>query len=489
MEKTLICTEAREASLLPGPSVLTYTFSIKEPMAWIALAISYENLNWLQLFVKDPDGCIRMQYTGKKQQDLILLGRLLENCSVGSVPGYIGAGTWKAEVIAYARDEEGMLKLEWKHGQGVSADSSTVPIAIGTPWVTLDGNARYGQEPINRDTRWYKGDFHMHTSLSDGKQSPEQLMESALRQQLDFIVVTEHNHRHTAWPHSEGLLSLPGMEVTAFQGHWNVLGIKDWLPLYDENGTLTMEDAEGMNRIIAAAREQGAVCSLNHPYLAPWDWRFGKTELSMFHAIEIWNDPTYEGNAEAAERALRLWDACWARGLRLTGIGGSDTHLLPHESYVEGGSPSLVGDPATYVYCDELSEVQLLTAVKKSRCIVSRGPELEPSINSGGILVLPGDQVNIDAHVAVWISYSITIRGAQETGKLIWLLNGSPVFEAAVHEDGTYVYETEWIGEVYRWLRVELRSESGTLLALINPIYANPIECSSLTWEEVNAEL
>ncbi|MGN7765612.1 CehA/McbA family metallohydrolase [Paenibacillus sp. 22594] len=489
MKETLICTEVREASLLPGPSVLAYTFSMKEPMDWISLAISYEELNWLQIFVKDPDGFIRMQYTGNKQSERILLGRLQENCSVGSVPGDIRAGTWKTEMIAYARDEEGVLKLEWKHGKGVSAESSTLPIAIGTPWVTLNGNDRYEQEPINRSTGWYKGDFHMHTSLSDGKQSPEQLMQSSLRQQLDFIVVTEHNHRHTAWPSHDRLLALPGMEVTAFQGHWNVLGIMDWLPLYDEDGTLTIEDAEGMNRIIAAAREQGAVCSLNHPYLAPWDWRFGRTEMSLFHAIEIWNDPTYEGNAEAAERALKLWDACWGRGLRLTGIGGSDTHLLPHESYMEGGPPSLAGDPATYVYCDELSGDQLLAAVKKGRCIVSRGPVLEPCIYSGGRKVLPGDQVVIHAQSAVPIRYSIAIKGMKEKGKMIWLLNGLNVFEADVNADRPYVYETEWAGDIYRWLRVELRSEYGTLLAFINPIYANPIGCASLTWEEVNAEL
>ncbi|EGL17310.1 CehA/McbA family metallohydrolase [Paenibacillus sp. HGH0039] len=489
MKGTAICTEVREASLLPGPSLLTYSFSMKEPMDWISLVITYEKLDWIQIFVKDPDGFIRMQYTGKKRAERILLGRLQENCSIGSVPGDVGAGTWKADVIAYARDEDSMFKLEWMHGKDVSAESSTVPIAIGTPWVTLDGDDRYKQERPNCGARWYKGDFHMHTSLSDGKQSPEQLMESSLRQQLNFIVVTEHNHRHTTWPSHDRLLALPGMEVTAFQGHWNVLGITDWLPLYDEDGTLTMEDAEGMNRIIAAAREQGAVCSLNHPYLAPWDWRFGRTELSLFHAIEIWNDPTYEGNAEAAERALMLWDACWARGLRLAGIGGSDTHLLPHESYMEGGPPSMAGDPATYVYCDELSEVQLLDAVKKGRCIVTRGPQLEPCIYSGGRQILPGDQVSMDAQAAVPIRYSIAIKGIKEKGKLIWLLNGLPVFEAIVNEDGPYVYETEWTGEAYRWLRVEHRSEYGTLLAFINPIYANPIGCASLTWEEVNAEL
>ncbi|MNJ03262.1 hypothetical protein D3C73_1635110 [compost metagenome] len=49
-----------------------------------------------------------------------------------------------------------MLKLEWRHGKGVSAELPTLPIAIATPWVTLGGNDRYEMELINRSTGWYK---------------------------------------------------------------------------------------------------------------------------------------------------------------------------------------------------------------------------------------------------------------------------------------------------------------------------------------------
>ena len=71
--------------------------------------------------------------------------------------------------------------------------------------------------------RWYKGDLHMHTTRSDGPDTPEQLNLRAGQNGLDYYVVTDHNYWHETWPLA-GCMVIPGMEITMEAGHRNVFG-------------------------------------------------------------------------------------------------------------------------------------------------------------------------------------------------------------------------------------------------------------------------
>ncbi|MNP74626.1 hypothetical protein D3C76_1715350 [compost metagenome] len=66
---------------------------------------------------------------------------------------------------------------------------------------------------------------------------------------------------------------------------------------------------------------------------------------------------------------------------------------------------------------------------------------------------MPGDQVVIHAQLAVPIRYKIAIRGIKKKGKMVWLLNGLPVFEADDNENTPNVYETEWAADTYHWIK------------------------------------
>ena len=41
--------------------------------------------------------------------------------------------------------------------------------------------------------KWIKFDLHMHTTLSDGKNSASEMLETAKERGLDVVAITDHN--------------------------------------------------------------------------------------------------------------------------------------------------------------------------------------------------------------------------------------------------------------------------------------------------------
>lgn len=42
---------------------------------------------------------------------------------------------------------------------------------------------------------WLCGDTHMHSSISDGKYTPDELIEKCKAKGLDWIIITDHNKK------------------------------------------------------------------------------------------------------------------------------------------------------------------------------------------------------------------------------------------------------------------------------------------------------
>ena len=144
----------------------------------------------------------------------------------------------------------------------------------------------------------------------------------------------------------------------------------------------------GVNKIIDRNRDNG-IFSINHPFLAPWAWELRETKLDQITSIELCNDPTYHDNPEATEHALSFWSFLLNDGYRITGIGGSDSHLLPEEKYPEAEKPSLMGDPGTYIFAENLTAEALKAGIRAGHAVISRDGFIEFSVQ--GEDLLPGD--------------------------------------------------------------------------------------------------
>ena len=139
-----------------------------------------------------------------------------------------------------------------------------------------------------REDGWLRGDLHMHTTWSDGKDSvgmviaiAEYLEDPAFvaahpeyeGNGLDFISITDHrcvdSLSDPEWT-SDRLILIPGQEFGG-DGHANIWGVTEFVP-HDPTGEGT--DLDDLLGAIDTAHNAGGVFSINHPKDSgnPWPW-------------------------------------------------------------------------------------------------------------------------------------------------------------------------------------------------------------------------
>jgi len=125
-----------------------------------------------------------------------------------------------------------------------------------------------------------EGVYHLHTLLSDGKKSIDEVAKIASRASLDFIILTDHgspNHESYAsqgW--KEGVLVLAGSELSVSRGH--LVGLDFELPKRNFS-----QNTENAVYEIAGA---GGFSIIAHPYSkTKWSWG----EFVGYSGIEIMN--------------------------------------------------------------------------------------------------------------------------------------------------------------------------------------------------------
>jgi len=475
----------------------SHMFSIDESLEYLILEFEASRNAWFGLLVWDPNGVLRIQYLQGRSPNTLVLHAKPHLTSYLTVAGEIVQGEWKVEVMGAAPvvTKLGSItyQLHIRGGRGeLDQELKYLPID-GESWTQIENHhftlERYSwDKPVRQTAGWYKGDFHTHTILSDGKMTPKENLTQAERQGLDFFVATDHHVLSTGWEAGE-ILVIPGVEITSPKGHFNALGPREWIDwrFTEPDGGMITE--AGMNRVLQETKRKGGLRSINHPQLHPWHWAFQETKLSEIDVLEIWNDPTFPDNRKATEEALILWNTLWNDGYQIWGIGGSDSHMRPDESYGEDGIPSLIGDPATYVYVECLSATAILHSVSKGRVYVSRKPVLDMEIRIGSERYSVGEDLtdlfqNTEESNDPVI-FSITYSQSENDYILYWIENGERKHEILLREEGSIEIPLRWDGLDYCWGRVEIRSQEGELQAFSNPVYCGKKDQTLQTWNDL----
>ena len=330
------------------------------------------------------------------------------------------------------------------------------------------------QKTLKHHPGWYRGDFHLHTNVSDGKYTPKELAGLAKEHGLDFFAITDHNAigSYTEFGDPE-VLVIPGIEVTFDQGHWNVFGMEDWrdwmenicvghisIPLNPKDKCTT----DLMRRI----SDQGLLNSINHPLLKPWEWRDGETNLQYVDCLEIWNDPLWPDNRQANPQAVDFWSDSLNAGYRITAIGGSDFHFLPGDtSRFPGERPGL---PTTYVWGEALSGEAILKGLRQHRVYVSLGPQVSFQAQ------LDGQQVPIGADLGSAsgeVDLIAEVSGDPQATQARLVKNGRLLLETNLEEGrGELRCHERTEAEKPAWYRLEVLDSEGAYLALTNPIFS-----------------
>ncbi|MGF1870570.1 CehA/McbA family metallohydrolase [Photobacterium indicum] len=328
-----------------------------------------------------------------------------DNASLGGIAGNVMAGQWQLHLYNLEGENRAPKAMQYQVDvtfECVSkADEHANLLGVATTKnLIADNSIIFDYSNIkNSASKWYRGDLHAHTLLSDGHNTLEAATNIVERQGLDFFFLTEHNICHPALPISDTTLILPGIEVTTDQGHFNVHGPCNGLNML--NTTYSSEALIKQGLSLVGEQQQGSI-SINHPMMKPWHWHFDSLQLSDVNTMEICCDPTWSSSPMATEKALTTLSAMWNAGHRIAGVGGSDSHLELHERNPKATEPSIYGDPSTFVFSHGLSGEGVLTGLQQGQVYIERRCGLAFSINDGNLL--PGQNVgeqSVDYHLAV----------------------------------------------------------------------------------------
>ena len=406
------CSKRLQGTVPEGPE--TYFFvPFEVPQDIVEIEVIHDDLsteNILDWGLDDPNG---FRGWGGGKSEAAKVG--LEAASPSYVPGPIPAGTWEVVV--------GKAKI-------VETPADYDVCVILRTEATLEPQPRMPyQDPgvLDDEARWYAGDFHVHTVQSDGRPTMREALEFADGLGLDFIMLSEHNTNSgltlygNLQPDFPTLLMVPGLEWTTYSGHAHAIGALQWVDQKVGVRGVTVEGA------IEAIQEQGAIFSIDHPFVPGGDFCTGCS-----WDLEV--DPTLVEGVEAQGgilNSIEFWEQICAEGSHAAALGGSDDH--------DGGQGSGIfyapmGTPTTLVFAEKLSVDAILEGVRSGRTVVKvRGiddPMLETELSGERV----GDTVFAD-------TATLSVRVTGGAGQSVQVIKNREVVETLSIDSDPFTHE------------------------------------------------
>ena len=290
--------------------------------------------------------------------------------------------------------------------------------------------------PFSTPGRFWRGNLHTHSNLSDGALEPQAVVEAYKNAGYDFMQLSEHFIGNFDWPvadtrafRSNRFTTLIGAELhapeTAAGELWHVLAAG--LPL----DFLRNLDGETGAQVASRAHEAGAFIGIAHPAWSQLTIEDGRA-MGSAHAVEIYN----HGCAIENDRGdgWYLADQLLTEGRRLTAFATDDAHFK---------SPDYFGG-WVQVKAESLDPDALLAGLKQGHYYSSQGPELHAIGIEGkeiSITCSPVDTITVvcgNSRSQVRTGKAIT-EASFDLGRLEkgWLLRKtSPWFRVTVIDHG-----------------------------------------------------
>ncbi|MBM4281216.1 MAG: PHP domain-containing protein [Deltaproteobacteria bacterium] len=317
--------------------------------------------------------------------------------SRGYIAGPLPEGTWHVVV--------GRARL-----------SSTAPRVLlefflrATPTLPDDGDqAQVAPTTLSTEARWYAGDLHVHSRDSgDARPDLDEVATFARGRGLDFVVITDHNtnaqvaHLDEAQARHPGLLLVPGVEFTTYNGHAGGFGVTDYVD-HKVGLSTTLQAA------VDAIHAQGALFSINHPVLDLGDVCIGcawtQAIPDAVDAVEVATGGYRQSGFIFGADARDFWDRLLDDGSHAAPVGGSDDHKagVDLEAF---GSP--IGDPTTMIFARDQTTAALLDGIRCNRTVVKlQGPD-DPMVDLQTSPARDCDTVVVDAGASVTLRATVT---------------------------------------------------------------------------------
>jgi len=318
--------------------------------------------------------------------------------------------------------------------------------------LSVGGAARAGEDvriafpnPWAIEGQWFKGNLHCHTTESDGKLKPEEVVQFYRTRGYQFISITDH-WKITRVPSLAGeFLSIPGAEVDLGKNemgetyHFNGIGLR----------TLPGRSDSPLDAV-AFMKSQGSFVSLNHPH---WS-SMSMADLAVVewcHAIEVFNSSTETGSLNGY--GTPHWDYLLYKGMKMRAVATDDAH-----EYDRPGA----GGGWVQVRAKELTEVSILDALRSGFYYSSAGPEIRD-------LTVTASEIRVATSPCACIG----LRGLSGHGWVVWPEKGQATISIArwdLADVRKLTKERGWFT-----LRVEAKGPAGER-AWSNPIRLDKVE-------------
>lgn len=286
---------------------------------------------------------------------------------------------------------------------------------------------------IQNSGKWYKGNTHSHTSLSDGRLTPETLTEKYKMNGYHFIAITDHwlygIHQKLQ---SKDFLVLGGVEfdVSVVPNskrtyHLVAIGNPNHSPFPHGHKFPQFNKNTDIMELINFLNSENQICIAAHPYWSKIQMEeFDRLEGCL--AVEIYNhDIQFEFNCGYSEAYFSRW--FW-NGMHKLIISCDDTHF-----------PEALFGGNIYVKADELTHDCILDAIKRGSYYCSNGPQIYDFYvdnNKAFVFTSPCHQISI--HTAETKGESIISNNYELT---------SAVFDIPSNCNGVYITCNDGFGK------------------------------------------
>ena len=391
----------------------------------------------------DPAGWRGESHRGDNPQEITLAA---DRATPGFLPGPLPPGEWRVVLNT-------QMVMPGEPCQ-VTLDISGTdePVTGPAPAFTPGRTAARGPG-------WYRGDLHAHTIHSDASWDVAGLVAFARSRRLDFATLSDHNTiaglAEMDAACSDDLLTMGGMELTTFWGHALVLGIREWVDWRTGPG-------KTMAELVADVTARGATFIIAHPMAigdplcTGCNWMYPDVMPGSARVVEVWNNDWISDSND--EDGLHLAYAWLNQGYRLALSAGADNH---------GDRLDRIVFAFDVVYAEDLSEAEILRAVRAGHLYLSTGPSLILEGSAGGRTARMGDVLNPGSNDAVRLD--LRWQDVPPQAHLDLVLDGEIKESQLVPAAGTCSWTLP--AKEAHWGLVTLRESTGRMLAMTNPIF------------------
>lgn len=234
----------------------------------------------------------------------------------------------------------------------------------------------------------YRANLHAHSSNSDGAYTPSELKEAYKSHGYSILSITDHfKLRDYSELSDDGFLMLSGCEIAILQPgdfetkykkvcHLNLYPKRPDAKLFDFD---TEYSAEGINRIIEKARDNGFFAVYNHP---AWSMEEHYLDYNGLTGMEIYNASTASMGHD--EHNGRIFDEFLRNGKRLLCFANDDCHnaLPENHPYADMFSGfNMIASP-------DLSYESVINAIENGHFYASEGPEIYELFEENGTVYI-----------------------------------------------------------------------------------------------------